>query len=78
VADQAIFDVLKGFLSGSENPESYKQVAARFNLTGNAIKMRVHRLKSEFGVLLRQEIAETVEEEDEIDPEIQHLFGAWD
>jgi RNA polymerase sigma-70 factor (ECF subfamily) len=77
VGEQAMFEALLGFLSGTENQESYKDVAARLNLTEDAVRMRVHRLKRRFGKLLLEEVADTVEA-GEIDDEMRHLFAVWD
>lgn len=72
-----VFEALRGFLSGTGNSEPYKEVAARLNLTENAIRMRVSRLRRRFGELLRQEVAETVPAE-EVDDEIRHFMTLWD
>lgn len=71
----AVFEALQGLLTDPAEP--YKEVAARLNLTEDAVRMRKHRLKRRFGKLLRDEIADTVEE-GEIDDEMRHLFAAWD
>ena len=75
--EQAVFEALLGFLSGTPNPEPYKDVAARLNLTEDAVRMRVHRLKRRFGKLLREVVADTVEA-GELDDEMRHLFAVWD
>jgi RNA polymerase sigma factor (sigma-70 family) len=77
VGEQAAFEVLVKFLSGTPGPESYRDVAIRLNLTEDAVRMRVHRLKRRFGKLLRGMVADTVEAE-EIDEEMRHLFAVWD
>jgi RNA polymerase sigma factor (sigma-70 family) len=75
--EQAVFEALLGFLSGIQNQEPYEDVAARLNLSEDAVRMRVHRLKRRFGKLLREMVADTVEP-DEIDDEMRHLFAVWD
>ena len=75
--EQAVFEVLLGFLSGLEKRESYKQASDRLNLTEDAVRMRLHRMRRRFGKLLREEVADTVEP-DEIDDEMRHLFTVWD
>ena len=77
VGERAVFDTLLGFLSGTQNQEPYKDVAARLNLTEDAVRVRVHRLKRRFGKLLREIVADTVEE-GEIDDEMRHLLAVWD
>jgi RNA polymerase sigma factor (sigma-70 family) len=76
--DTAAFEALQGFLSGDPNPESYQEVAARMKLTVAAVKMRAHRLKRRFGTLLREQVADTVLDEKDIDEEISHLRAVWD
>jgi RNA polymerase sigma factor (sigma-70 family) len=75
--EQALFEALQGHLTGGEGLESYKAAAARLHLTESAVKMRVHRLKRRFGILLREQIADTVSQEKEIDEEMRQLFAAW-
>jgi RNA polymerase sigma factor (sigma-70 family) len=75
--EQAIFEALQGYLTGPQGLESYQEVAARLNLTEDAVKMRVHRLKRRFGMLLRGQIADTVSEEKEIEEEMRQLFAVW-
>jgi len=75
--EQTVFAALQGFLSGAQDQEDYTDVAARLNLTQDAVRVRVHRLKRRFGKLLREVIADTVEA-GEIDDEMRHLFDVWD
>jgi RNA polymerase sigma-70 factor (ECF subfamily) len=50
-------------------------VAEELEMTEDAVKMAIHRLRKRFGGALRAEIAETVASEDEIDDEIRHLLS---
>lgn len=56
--------------------QSYARVAGDLGLTEGAVKVAVHRLRQEFRDALRAEIAQTVDEPEEIDAEIQDLFRA--
>lgn len=76
--EQVAFEALQGFLTVDPNSESYQDVAARLQLTVDAVKMRVHRLKQRFRILLREQVADTVSDENDIDEEIHHLFEVWD
>jgi RNA polymerase sigma-70 factor (ECF subfamily) len=51
-------------------------VAAELKMTEGAVKVAVHRLRRRYRELLRDEIAQTVATEDQIDEEIRHLFAA--
>ena len=73
---QVVFETLQGFLSRDHESESYREAAARLRLSEDAVKMRVHRLKKRFGRLLRDMIADTVDEKD-VDDEMRHLFEVW-
>jgi RNA polymerase sigma-70 factor (ECF subfamily) len=68
------FDQLKVFLTGEEPLTPYRQVAERLRMSEGAVKMAVHRLRHRFGEVLRQEIAETVQGDAEVDLEIRHLL----
>ena len=69
-----MFEKLKGVLTGAEPALPYQQVAAELEMTEDAVKMAVHRLRKRFGKGLRAEIAETVSHRDEVDEEVRHLL----
>ena len=65
---------LKPFLTGEEPRVSYRQVASELGTSEGAVKASVRRLRGRFGKLLREEIAETVANPDEVDDEVRHLL----
>ena len=69
-----IFQALQPFLGGSAQPVTYSEIGAEMSMTEGAVKIAVHRLRQEFGHLLRDEIARTVADEAEIDGEIRQLI----
>lgn len=69
-----LFETLKVFLDGDRSGDSYKDVGAALDMSEGAVKVAVHRMRRRFRDILRDEIAETVASEDEIDDEIRHLF----
>ncbi len=70
------FQQLKPFLApGTEPRGSYQQIATRLNLSEGALKVAVHRLRRYYGDLVREEIADTVEQPAEIDEEIRYLLS---
>lgn len=73
---QAQFDVLKVFLDGQKDPLSSAELAARLNVSEGAARVIVHRLRRRYREILREEIAQTVADESEIDDEIRGLFDA--
>lgn len=68
------FEPLKQCLTG-DNPERYAEIAATLGITPAAVKAAVHRLRQRYGLLLREEIAETVSNPVEVDEELRHLLG---
>jgi DNA-directed RNA polymerase specialized sigma24 family protein len=70
------FDALKVYLLGESGAPPYAELAGRLQTTEGAIKIAVHRLRDRYRHRLRQEIAQTVSSEEEIDQEIRDLFAA--
>ena len=70
------FDALKTFVWGNPRAVSQTEVAARLGITPNAVSVTVHRMRRRFGELLRNEVAQTVASEPEIDDELRHLMEA--
>ena len=70
------FELLKVFVLDGPGAPSYAEAATRLNLTEQAIKSAIHRLRERFRLLFRVEIANTVASPDEIDQEIRCLFAA--
>jgi RNA polymerase sigma-70 factor (ECF subfamily) len=68
------FERLKTCLTGSE-PAQYRDIAIALGMTETAVKAAVHRLRQRYGRLLRNEIAETVADEAEVDEEVRHLLA---
>lgn len=68
------FEHLERFLTGQQPRIPYRQVAAELGMTEGAVKAAVRRLRQRFGRLLREEIAETVADPEEIDDEVRHLL----
>jgi RNA polymerase sigma factor (sigma-70 family) len=72
----ALYQELKGLLSGEAVGKSYAEIACRLAMTEGAVKVAVHRLRQRYGELLRAEVANTVTREGEIDDEVRFLFSA--
>ncbi len=69
------FTQLKPFLSDPRPGRSYREVAESLGSSETAVKVAVHRLRKRFGVVLREEIRETVTDPAAVDAEIRHLFS---
>ena len=72
-ADQ--FSVLEAFLSGEKRPASYADAAAKLGISEGAVRVVTHRLRTRYGQLLRQAIAETLADPRDVDEELRHLFA---
>jgi RNA polymerase sigma-70 factor (ECF subfamily) len=70
---EALLKRLEGYLTG-EGDVAYAAVAAELGMSETAVKVAVHRLRRRFGVLLRDEISQTVSDPNEVDDEIRELF----
>jgi RNA polymerase sigma-70 factor (ECF subfamily) len=72
----ALFDQLKGFLTGDSDDVPYADAARTLGMSEGAVKVAVHRLRRRFRDALVKEIAETVSDPADIDAEIRHLLQA--
>ena len=68
------FETLKPYLTGEEPKRSYREVGDELGMTEVAVRKAAHRLRRRFGQVLRDEIAETVADEEAIDDEVRHLL----
>lgn len=71
---QVVFEQIQHYLLGEHPGQTYAQVGARLNLSETAVKVAVHRLRTRYRELLREEIAHTVTHPGEIDEEMHYLF----
>ena len=69
-----LFDRLKQTLQGSRESQPYAELASQLGMNEGAIKVAVHRLRKRYRVLIRDEIANTLDRSEDIDAELQHLF----
>jgi RNA polymerase sigma-70 factor (ECF subfamily) len=71
-----LFERLKAFLAGtSKSSASYPRVAEELGMSEGALKVAVHRLRRRYRELLREEIARTLDDPDQVDAEICDLFA---
>ena len=71
-----VFGHLKVYLTAEKDSIPYHRIADKLKMTEGAVKVAVHRLRHRYRELLRDEIAQTVATEDQIDEEIRDLFAA--
>lgn len=65
-----VFDELKSFLNAEA---SYDKAAAKLQIPVAAVKTAIHRLRSNFRLAVRREVARTVECPTEVDDELRYL-----
>jgi RNA polymerase sigma-70 factor (ECF subfamily) len=68
------FEHLKGCLTAPDDKVSYAVIAGQLGITESAVKVSVHRMRRRFGHLLRAEIAQTVESENQVEDELRYLL----
>ncbi len=68
-----VFEVLQTFLTTDEAQLSYAQASVMLELPEATVKTLLHRMRLRFRALLREEVAETVEDGAEIDAELRYL-----
>ena len=72
----ALFQEVKGLLTGEQSAGAYAAMARRLAMTEGAMYVAVHRLRQRYGELLRHEVAQTVSGPEDIDEEMRFLLSA--
>jgi RNA polymerase sigma-70 factor (ECF subfamily) len=70
------FESMMTLITRDPDCDPYAEVAGRLGISEGNLRVAVHRLRRRYGLLLRYEIAATVDDEDEIEEEIRALFSA--
>jgi RNA polymerase sigma-70 factor (ECF subfamily) len=71
---EALFNALVPSLTGAAGSRPYAELALELETSEAALKMALHRLRKQYGELLRSEVAQTVVAPGEIDQELRHLL----
>lgn len=71
------FEALRGFLVEDRGAVAFAEIAGRLNMTEAAVKGVVRRLRARYRELLREEVAQTVEDPADVDAEIRYLLGLF-
>jgi RNA polymerase sigma factor (sigma-70 family) len=73
----AQFEALEVHLSGAkEAPCSFAEIGARLGITEGAARQAAFRMRCRFGDLLRQSVAQTVTNPQDLEAEMKHLMTA--
>ncbi|MEM1181290.1 MAG: hypothetical protein AAGM22_23310 [Acidobacteriota bacterium] len=70
-----LFSALKPFLTGDVARGDGKAAATKVGLSEGAARVAVHRLRRRLGEFLRYEVAQTVDREERVDPELRQLLA---
>jgi RNA polymerase sigma-70 factor (ECF subfamily) len=70
----AEFAQLKDCLAAGQAHRPYAEIAAELGTSEAAVKMAVHRLRKRYRELLREEVALTVVDADDVEDELRQLF----
>lgn len=70
-----VFEALESFLLDGDTPR-YREVAAELSMTEAHARVTVHRLRTRFRTALREEVADTVPSDAEIDDELRAVIDA--
>lgn len=71
-----LYETLKPFLMLGKSDIPYARAAAELKMTESAVRVAVHRLRKRYRELLREEIAQTLDNPAQADEEMQALFSA--
>lgn len=72
-----LFERLKPFLMIGKSAIPYPEAAADLKLSEGAVRLAVHRLRRRYRELLRQEIAQTLSNPEQVEEELGALFSAF-
>jgi DNA-directed RNA polymerase specialized sigma24 family protein len=68
-----LFDLLEPHLWGDDTSTPYARIAVQLDMTVVAVRVTMHRLRSRYRDLLREEIAQTLGPDEDVDDELMHL-----
>ena len=71
-----VFDVLSSCLSAEREDVSYASFAKALAVPETAVKRLVHQLRKRYRTILREEVADTVENPDDLEDELRYLCAA--
>ena len=71
-----LFDYCGVYLTGSTGAPPYAETAEQLGMTEGALKVAVHRMRKQYREKLKEEVAQTVSSEDDVEDEIRSLMSA--
>ena len=74
--NSALFEKLNPCLRGDDALPSFADLGKDLKMSEGAVKVAVHRMRRRYRALLREEVANTVEDENDVGEELRYLFSA--
>jgi RNA polymerase sigma factor (sigma-70 family) len=71
-----LFDVLSSHLAAERADVSYANLSSALGVAEAAVKKQLHNMRQRYRSLLRDEVAQTVENPSDVEDEIRHLCAA--
>ena len=74
-----LFHALSPFLAGKspkDDSVSYAEIARTLGMSVPALKLKMHRMREKFRETVREEIAATLTNSEDLEEEMQHLYAA--
>ena len=72
-----MFDALKPCLTEGKGAVPYREVAEKLGVGEGTVKVAAHRIRDRYRKQLREEIAQTVASQDEVEEELAHLRAVF-
>jgi RNA polymerase sigma-70 factor (ECF subfamily) len=73
-----LFDALSAFIAERPDDADYERVAARFGMRRNTLAVAVHRMRHRLHTLIREQLADTAANADDLDMELRELGQSFD
>jgi len=71
-----VFDVLSSYLEADRQDVSYTSLSKTLGVPETNVKRLVHQMRQRYRALLREQVAQTVENADDVDEELRYLCAA--
>jgi RNA polymerase sigma-70 factor (ECF subfamily) len=72
----SLFQHLQSFLPGGSDPPASADLPQQLGMTGNALKVAIHRLRRRYRELLRANVSHTLSDPAQVDDEIRFLLSS--
>jgi RNA polymerase sigma-70 factor (ECF subfamily) len=69
------YRLLKPLIIAGASEKSYAEIGRELGLEEGSVKSAVHRLRKDYGKLLKDEVRQTLSEDDDADEELKYLFS---